>query len=101
MHFENDLRLLPLRGLFFTLFIVLTQVVGCATYQDRVNQARSQLANGDIQKALDSLKSKADHKNERSGHPLYHFLQHTRNAKKGCRCCPLRKTIKKIIIIML
>lgn len=54
-------RLLNLRSLFFALIIL---VAGCATYQDRVGQARQQLASGEIEKALDSLRTKANQKSD-------------------------------------
>jgi hypothetical protein len=64
MYCSKNQRLLHLRGLFFILVVILTQAVGCATYQDRVHQARNQLANGEVQKALDSLKVKAHQKSD-------------------------------------
>ena len=54
-------RLLNLRSLFFALIIL---VAGCATYQDHVGQARQQLASGEIEKALDSLRTKANQKSD-------------------------------------
>lgn len=49
-------RLTPIVvGLFFSL-----SLVGCATYQNKVQVARDSLANRDYQKALDSLKPLAD-----------------------------------------
>lgn len=58
-------RLLIIRSLFFvTSLVVITQILGCATYQDHVNQARQQLASGEVQKALDSLKIKANQKSD-------------------------------------
>lgn len=38
--------------------------MGCATYQDHVHQARQQLVSGDVQKALDDLKIKANRKSD-------------------------------------
>lgn len=65
MYFLTNQRLLRLRSLFFILSLVaLSLVVGCATYQDRVQEARTQLENGELQKALDSLKTKANQKGD-------------------------------------
>lgn len=50
--------LLRKRSLFFAFNLFL--LVGCATYQDRVSEARRMLSSGKIQEALADLKKKAD-----------------------------------------
>lgn len=51
-------RLLQKRSLFFALFVPF--LIGCATYQDRVSEARRMLSSGKVQEALTDLKKKAD-----------------------------------------